>query len=160
MLFYYLIALLAGVAAATQAAVNSQLAAGLGGQPVLAALVSFAVGTVFLALAGLGLADVPRAWAALPRQPLWLWLGGVLGAGFVLTMVVLAPRVGIVNLLFCIIVGQLLAATVIDHWGLLRMPARPMNWSRLLGLSVMALGLGLFFFGERLARALAQWGKA
>lgn len=152
-MIYYLIALVAGMAAATQAAINSQLASGLGGQPVVAALVSFAVGALLLAVAAAALSDVPRAWAALPQQPLWLWLGGALGAGFVLTTVGLAPRIGIVNLLFFMIAGQLLAAVVIDHWGLLGMATRPISWPRLLGLGVMALGLVVFFFGERLGQA-------
>jgi uncharacterized membrane protein YdcZ (DUF606 family) len=42
------LAFVAGTAIAAQAAVNSQLAAGLGGQPITAAFVSFMVGTVVL----------------------------------------------------------------------------------------------------------------
>ena len=47
---YLFAALAAGMGIAVQAAVNSRLAAGLGGQPLMGALISFAVGTLALAL--------------------------------------------------------------------------------------------------------------
>ena len=49
MFFVYLIvALAAGVALATQSAINTQLAKAMSGEAVIATFISFAVGTIFL----------------------------------------------------------------------------------------------------------------
>ena len=45
---YLLIAFFAGLGLATQAAINSQLAKSMGDEAIIAALISFAVGTLFL----------------------------------------------------------------------------------------------------------------
>ncbi len=150
MLVFVLMALAAGAALASQAAINSQLAKGLLMQPLVAAMISFAVGTVVLLALCFLKADLAGAWQQMPQQPAWKYLGGVLGAGFVFTTVFLAPKIGITNMLFFIIVGQLLTAAVIDHFGLIGMAARPVQVWQLLGLLVMAAGLVLFFFGRRL----------
>ncbi|MFU2060009.1 DMT family transporter, partial [Avibacterium volantium] len=54
------------------------------------------------------------------------------------------------NMLFFIIVGQLIAAAIIDHFGLIGMTARPIQIWQLIGFVFMGLGLVLFFFGKRL----------
>ncbi|MDO4641217.1 MAG: DMT family transporter [Neisseria sp.] len=150
MLAFVLMALAAGAALASQAAINSQLAKGLLVQPLVAATVSFAVGTVVLLILCLWKADLAGAWQQMPHQSWWKYLGGALGAGFVFTTVLLAPKLGITNMLFFVIIGQLLTAAVIDHFGLIHMPVRPLQIWHLAGLLVMAAGLGLFFFGRRL----------
>lgn len=144
-----LMALVAGVALAVQAAINSRLAHGLHGQPLMAATISFAVGIVLLLLLCWWKAD----WTAvqqLPKQAWWRYSGGILGAGFVFTTILLAPRLGISNMLFLIIVGQLTAAAVIDHFGLIGMTVRPFSLWQGLGLLTVLAGLVLFFFGKRL----------
>ena len=45
---YIIIALTAGIALAIQSAINTQLAKAMSGEPILAALISFAVGTLLL----------------------------------------------------------------------------------------------------------------
>lgn len=50
---YLLMALAAGAGLSVQAAVNSRLSAGVGGQPLVAALISFAIGTVCLLVVAL-----------------------------------------------------------------------------------------------------------
>uniref|UniRef100_UPI00300E6FFC DMT family transporter n=1 Tax=Avibacterium paragallinarum TaxID=728 RepID=UPI00300E6FFC len=54
------------------------------------------------------------------------------------------------NMLFFIIVGQLIAAAIIDHFGLIGMTTRPIQIWQLIGFVFMGLGLVLFFFGKRL----------
>ncbi|TDQ56530.1 transporter family-2 protein [Mesocricetibacter intestinalis] len=147
---FIVIALCAGFALATQAAINSQLAASLAGQPAVAALVSFATGTLALLLICLYKADLLQAWQHLPKQPWWKLIGGPLGALVVFTTIFLAPKLGITNMLFFIIIGQLVAAAIIDHFGLLGMLQRPFQIWQLLGLLVIGLGLALFFFGKKL----------
>ena len=146
---FIIIALCAGFALATQAAINSQLASAMAGQPVVAALISFATGTLALFLICIWKADLFEAWQQLPKQPWWKLIGGPLGALVVFTTIFLAPQIGITNMLFFIIVGQLIAATVIDHFGLLGMPARPMQIWQVIGFAIISLGLAIFFFGKK-----------
>ncbi|KPN73735.1 DMT family transporter [Neisseria sp. 74A18] len=149
MVIFICMALAAGAALAVQAAINSQLAKGLLVQPLVAATVSFAVGTILLLALCVWKADLSGAWQQMPQQPWWKYLGGLLGAGFVFTTIFLAPKLGITNMLFFVIVGQLLTAAVIDHFGLIGMAARPFHIWHVLGLLMVGLGLAVFFFGRR-----------
>ncbi|MDO4637146.1 MAG: DMT family transporter [Lautropia sp.] len=144
-----LVALLAGVGLATQAAVNARLSAGIGNQPLLAALISFTLGTLILLAIALFQADWKILGSNLGQQPWWHWTGGPFGAFFVTGMVLLAPRIGIANTMFLVLLGQLCTALAIDTFGLLHMPARPVHWYKLVGLAIMIGGLSLFMFGER-----------
>lgn len=148
--FYLFLAFAAGSSMAIQAAVNSRLSVGIGTQPLLTALISFSVGGVLLAVIALIKSD----WQTLAQQasglPWWYWTGGLLGCVFVSAGILLAPRIGITQLAFLMIMGQLSTALVIDGLGLLQMPVRPIMWWKYLGLSVMLGGLVLFTFGEKL----------
>ena len=152
---YLFAALAAGIGIAVQAAVNSRLAAGLGSQPLMGALISFAVGTLALALIACWQADWPQALAQAGRQPWWHWTGGLLGACFVFMTVFLAPRIGLTQMAFIMIVGQLLMGLLIDSHGLLHMPARPVTVWKYAGLALMLAGLAVFSFGPKLAE---RWG--
>lgn len=150
LLSFVLIALCAGVALATQAAINSQLAGALTGQPAVAALISFATGTLVLLLICTWKTDLLGALQQVPKQPLWKLIGGPLGALVVFTTIFLAPKMGVTNMLFFIIVGQLVAAAIIDHFGLIGMPARPVQLWQIIGFIIIACGLTLFFFGKKI----------
>ena len=147
---FVIIALCAGFALATQAAINSQLSHAMVGQPVVAALISFSTGTIVLLLICWWKADLFEAWQQLPKQPWWKLTGGPLGALVVFTTIFLAPQIGITNMLFFIIVGQLIAAAVIDHFGLIGMPQRPIQIWQVIGFAIIAVGLTIFFFGKKL----------
>lgn len=155
-LILFVMAFAAGAAISVQAAVNSQLAAALGANSVAAAMVSFALGTVLLALAAFGRGGLAEAVAALPAQPLWTFSGGLLGAAFVFSTVFLAPRIGLVNMLVLIIAGQLLTSMVIDQFGLINMALHKVSPIRIVGALVMLTGVGLILFGERMVAAVSR----
>lgn len=148
-LIYALMALLGGAGLSIQAAVNSRLSFGVGGQPVVAALISFTVGTVCLAVLAFMQADWQVVGQNIMQQPWWRWLGGIIGAGFVFTSIFLAPRLGIANTMFLFILGQLITGMLIDAFGLIQMPTRPIFWWKFAGMVIMLLGLALFMFGDR-----------
>ncbi|PVX42815.1 transporter family-2 protein [Pasteurella langaaensis DSM 22999] len=147
---FIIIALCAGFALSIQAAINSQLASALIGQPAVAALVSFVMGSIVLLVICWWKADLAIAWQHIPKQPWWKLIGGPLGALVVFTTIFLAPKIGVTNMLFFIIIGQLIAATIIDHFGLIGMNVRPIQVWQVIGLIVIACGLTLFFFGKKL----------
>ena len=147
---YLIIALAAGVALATQSAINTQLAKAMSGEAVIATFISFAVGTIVLFFIAWVKTDLWGNLSAIPSQPWWKLIGGVLGAIVVFTTVLLAPKLGITAMLFFIIVGQLITAATIDHFGLIGMPIREVNITKFIGLIMVAFGLVFYFFGDKL----------
>lgn len=151
-MFYLFMAFLIGVGVAAQSAINAGLAAGMGGQPLVAAFISFAVGTVCLGVLAVWQSDLGVIGQNAASQPWWRWLGGLIGAVFVFSTAFLAPRIGLLNLAFLLIVGQLAAGMLIDAFGLIGMPVRALGLHRFIGLAVMVAGLVVFIFGDRLGR--------
>lgn len=147
---YLIIALAAGVALATQSAINTQLAKAMSGEAVIATFISFAVGTLVLFFIAWVKTDLWGNLSTVPSQPWWKLIGGILGAVVVFTTVLLAPKLGITAMLFFIIVGQLITAATIDHFGLIGMPIREVNITKLIGLIIVAFGLVFYFFGDKL----------
>ena len=147
---YLIIALAAGVALATQSAINTQLAKAMSGEAVIATFISFAVGTIVLFFIAWVKTDLWGNLSTVPSQPWWKLIGGILGAVVVFTTVLLAPKLGITAMLFFIIVGQLITATTIDHFGLIGMPIREVNIAKFIGLIIVAFGLVFYFFGDKL----------
>ncbi|KAA9001267.1 DMT family transporter [Affinibrenneria salicis] len=146
---YLLMALAGGAGLSVQAAVNSRLSAGVGGQPLIAALISFLIGGLCLLAVALIQADWQSVGSNIAQQSWWRWLGGIIGAVFVFTSIFLAPKLGVSNTMFLFIIGQLAAGMAIDNFGWLQMPLRPVHWWKLAGMGVMLIGLALFMFGDR-----------
>lgn len=146
---YILMAVISGAGMSVQTAVNSRLSAGIGDQPLMAALISFAVGTLCLGSIAVFQGDWPSVASAIGHQPWWRWVGGILGACVVFAAVTLAPKLGLTNSMFLFIIAQLIAGMVIDSLGLIQMPVRPLYWWKYAGMGVMILGLILFMFGDR-----------
>lgn len=140
------LALMAGIAFATQSGINAALARSLGSS-LLAAMISFSVG--FIALAGLAFAtgQLPVAAGATRGIPLWLWIsGGLLGAVIVYGSVFLVPRIGVAALAALIIAAQLVAASIIDHFGLFGVAVHEMSMTRAIGLALLLSGAVLVRF--------------
>jgi transporter family-2 protein len=129
--------LLAGVALAVQAPTNAMLARSAG-SVVLAALVSFVVGTLLLLAAWAALDRTPPA--AIGQAPAWAWVGGLYGAGFVAAMAFSAPRLGLATALTIAIASQLATALLLDHWGALGLREQPVSAGRLLGAALVLAG--------------------
>lgn len=90
---YYLLAIAAGLGITLQTTLNGQLAKGVGGDSVAAALFSFTAGAACLGIFSLMRGAIAASLVAIPAQPWWSLLGGLLGAGALLSYVVLAPKI-------------------------------------------------------------------
>lgn len=151
---YYVIAFAAGLGITLQTTLNSQLAKGLGGDPVTAALFSFTAGAFSLGIYSLLRGGLFTSLAAIPSQPVWSLAGGLIGACALFSYVVLAPKIGFSALLGLAIVGQLLSSQMIDHFGLLGTVRRPVSLLKLGGMIIMLAGLGLMLYGDRFSERL------
>src|SRR5690242_5846259 len=132
-------AVLAGVVLAVQAGVNVQLRNALR-DPITSSLVSFLVGTAGLAL----YACVARAqWpsgSSLGQVPAWQWAGGLLGAVYVVSTILVGPPLGAATLLSLVVAGQMIAAMVLDHFGWLGFAQHSVNLWRVLGAGLLIAG--------------------
>ncbi|MEV4836531.1 DMT family transporter [Nonomuraea sp. NPDC049486] len=135
--------LVAGAALPVQGAVNARLRAGLD-EPLTVAAVSFTVATLTIAALLLVLTATRRTprprLAGLRAMPWWGWLGGACAAAYVTGTFLLLPAIGAAVTIALTVTGQQLTSAVIDHYGLFRMPRRPMDASRLLGLALLLGG--------------------
>ncbi len=137
---FLLMGLLAGAVAPVQAGVNAELRQ-FSGHAVWTALASFSIGTLTL-LSYFLVARLPWPEAAsLGRAPWWAWLGGLLGAYYVLSAVIVAPRIGAAVFVALIIAGQLIVALVLDHFGLVGYRPHPVNLARVLGTFFLLTGV-------------------
>ena len=137
---YILLAFLTGIAISVQAGVNANLRQSLT-NPVLAAAVSFGTGFVsLLILLLVSGASLPTV-EAVRQISWWKWTGGIIGAVYVTTVIVSVPKIGTANLVSLSVAGQLLAAVVLDHYGLLGFALHPANGWRILGMVVIVGGV-------------------
>jgi len=142
---YIVLALAAGFCLPTQAGINAQLNLFIR-SPVIAAAVSFAVGTLGL-IAYASILRIPLpAVSTLAGYPWWIWTGGFLGAFFVAATVVLVPKLGATSMLALIIAGQMFASMLLDHFGLIGYQVQPINVWKLLGVSFVVAGVMLIRF--------------
>jgi transporter family-2 protein len=134
-----LLALIAGICIPTQAGINSQLSVWTR-SPVMAATISFAVGTLVL-ITYIILLRLPfPEFATASGRPWWIWTGGALGAFFVATSIYLAPRLGATTMLAWFLVGQFSAALLLDHYGWLGFAQQQVSMTRIIGIVLIAAG--------------------
>lgn len=140
--FFILLALIAGAMMPTQAATNNRMAVAID-SPILAAFISFFVGTValliYMLIAGVPLGNL----ASVKDAPAIAWAGGFLGAFFVAAAVTLVPRIGVAMTFSLIVAGQMLITLVIDHFGLLGVPVKEVSLARLGGILLIMAGVVL-----------------
>jgi transporter family-2 protein len=140
------LALAAGVVGPTQSAINARLRAGLDA-PMLAALVSFTVGLIPLLILVLSFRPHRPNIAKIRQEPWWIWVGGILGAFYVASTVVIVPEIGTAALIGFVVAGQNLASMTMDHFGLIRLPRRAATPPRIVGVLILLAGVLLIQFG-------------
>ena len=135
----HLMAAMVGAGLTVQVGMNATVRFAIG-SPVLAAIVNFVVGLTALILVAVlsGSRWAPGSTVAVPA---WAWFGGLLGALYVASTTVLGPRLGAAALLAFTLSGQMLAALVVDHYGIIGFPQSPLTPSRLLGAALLVAGV-------------------
>ena len=134
-----LLVFIAGGLVALQAPTNAMLAKA-GGSAVLAALISFVVGTMALLLVWLFSSNRPgtEPFATLPW---YAWIGGLYGAVFVAVAAFAAPKIGVASLITIGIAGQIAMALWLDHVGAMGLAREPINLVRLGGALLVIAGV-------------------
>ena len=134
------VAIIAGSCVAVQQALNATLRADLG-SALWAALISYLGGAIILLAA---LLSVREPWPTLPimaKSSIWSWTGGFFGAVYILTSIMLLPRLGAMTVIALLIAGQLLASVAFDHFGLFGLTQRPIDIYRASGSVLLMVGV-------------------
>jgi transporter family-2 protein len=137
---YALIMLLAGIGIPLLAALNAALGQYIG-SPATAATCLFLVALISAGL--VMIATGSEGVARLTSAPKHLFIAGALIAFYVLSITYIAPHFGIGNAVFFVLLGQLISAAAIDHFGLFGAQISPVNLTRAAGIAVMASGVWL-----------------
>lgn len=138
MTHHHLIMFAAGVGIPLLAAMNAALGRDIGSPAVAGAVLFIVALSVALTVAVL---TAPEAFSKLRTAPKPLFLAGVLIAFYLLSVTWIAPVIGLGNAVFLVLIGQLIAAAIIDHFGLFGAQVAPITLQRGIGLAVMAFGV-------------------
>jgi len=137
---YAFIMVLAGIGIPVLAAMNAALGRSVG-SPAAAATVLFVV--AFLSCVVVSIVTGPHALERFTEAPKHLFLAGMLIAFYVLSITFIAPHFGVGNAVFFVLLGQLISAAAIDHFGLFGAQVSPLGLTRAGGIALMATGVWL-----------------
>ena len=135
---YAVTMLIAGLGIPILAALNAALGRFIA-SPIVAATILFSV--AFSSCLILALITGPSAIKTAMSAPKHLFLAGFLVAFYVLSITFIAPKFGVGNAVFFVLLGQLISAAAIDHFGLFGAAVTSLNMMRGLGIAVMAFGV-------------------
>jgi transporter family-2 protein len=139
---YILAAIGLGGLIALQPALNADVARRIGtpvGATFLSILVSFSLSAIYMLAMRQTL-----PLAALPTLPWYLWFGGVIGFIFVIGALWVAPVLGGALLFAAIVLGQMIAAVVADHFGVGGYPVQGLDPWRIGGIVLVLAGVLMF----------------
>ncbi|MBK7456382.1 MAG: DMT family transporter [Anaerolineales bacterium] len=133
------IGLLGGMAVGVQAPLSSMITQRLG---VMESVFIVHIGGALAALVPLIYFGGGKLgnWRSVPWYAL---AAGVFGLVVIFSMSYMIPRIGVATALIILLAGQLVIGTILDHFGLLGASVRPIDGSRVIGLSVVLLGVWL-----------------
>ena len=124
-----------------QAILNTRLGKLTGG-PLMGSLLSFSVGLVCLLILNLGI-NSSSVWQLKPASatPLYIWLGGFLGAIFVAYITWVNQQQGVALTFALVVSGQIFSSLVIDHYGLLGSAVRTITLEKMIGATLIIIGI-------------------
>jgi len=139
-LLFILLAVVAGAVLPLQAGLNVQLGKSVH-QPIFAAFASFLIGTIglliYLFVLKFDFSTISETKTVSPV----VWTAGILGAFYVAAVIILAPRLGVTLTFVLVVAGQMAVSVIVDHYGLLGLPVKHINWKRILGIVLLIAGV-------------------
>jgi bacterial/archaeal transporter family-2 protein len=138
---YLLLAFVIGCMIPLQAAINARLRDHLDHSTLLASLVSFAVGTLALAVMAVLTSQRWQSLGGVADAKSWQLTGGLLGAVFVFGTTLLAPKIGLAKMVALVLAGQVVMSIVADHYGWIGLAVREITPVRIAGAALVVLGV-------------------
>lgn len=139
-ILWILLAIFAGVMIPVQTSFNTALGKSLG-SPFLSSLAVFVVAAIAVIITIAATKTGLPSLAAIQSAPWWAWLGGLLGGAYIVILIFLTPKLGVGTVTGLVVAGQIIAAVVIDHFGLLNFPVHELSIYRIVGVLMMIGGV-------------------
>ncbi|MBP5841220.1 DMT family transporter [Lactiplantibacillus plantarum] len=133
-----------GIGLPIQTAVNIKLKTAAK-SPFISSFLSFTIGGIALLL----ITNITRPKinsVIITQQPWWLWIGGLLGALFLTSNILLLPKIGSFQTVLMPIIGQIIMSIVIDNWGLFDSRRIPFNFFGIVGVTIVLIGAGVTIY--------------
>jgi len=130
----------AGIGIPIMAAINGNLGARLA-SPVVATVILLFIGFLVSASYMVFSQGIPRIPTTMP--PLWTFTGGFFVVFYVLSVTAIAPIIGLGNAIFLVLLGQIVATSTIDHFGLLGAIQSQITLQKIIGIVFMIIGIVL-----------------
>jgi bacterial/archaeal transporter family-2 protein len=141
------LSIVAGSLLAVQAGANTQLSKAIG-SPFAATLLQLTVGALALTLVA-WLTGMLGVVADLRNVPWWHVIGGMASAFYVISTILLFPRLGAVVSVGLFIAGQVLASLALDGFGLLGVPRQPIDAAMVVGTLAVLAGAAAIVLGQK-----------
>ncbi len=141
-IFYWLLAILAGLLIPIQSGLNFKLGEAVK-NPIYGAFLSFVVGALGLLVYAIATQTKFDLIKGAGQLPWYYWTGGLMGAFFVSTLIIVPPKLGMALTLGITVAAQLAFGLVMDHYGWLGMSAQPISWVKVVGVLLIIGGIAL-----------------
>ena len=138
--------LLAGAGIPLIGVLNSGVARGVG-NPYTATGIMFAIAMAVALGFSLPIYGLPTT-AQLGSAPPISYAAGLLIGFYALSATIIIPRFGAASFVAFILIAQLLTSAVVDEFGLFSMAKRPIDMTRLIGLTVIVAGIAIMEIGN------------
>ena len=139
-----LLPLISGIFVSLQAALNGNLGKKVG--TIESTYLSFFTGSIFLSIVVIVLGD--GNIFKITEAPPWQWICAIFGLIFVFVLAFSSPKIGVTATTTTIVIGQLAASMMIDHFGWFASDVTPFSMKRLAGIILM-IGALYFIFKEQ-----------
>ena len=141
-ILFIILAISAGAMIPFQSAMNTALGKNLQ-SPYFSALSVFLIAFLGLVMYIIITKQPIPTYIQFTTAPKWSYLGGILGGIYILLIVLLAPKLGIGNVTVLVLLGQILAAMIIDQFGLFGAQIHTINYQRFVGVIFLCAGVYL-----------------
>lgn len=133
-------AFFAGVAMAGQGAMNSAVSKAIGlSESTFVVHLTATMAMIIILVFNIGKGD----WAKYTKVPFYYYAGGLIGVAITYGVVVSIAKLGAAIATTSIIVGQVLTACLLDHFGIFGLKNTPLTWQKFIGVGFLALGAKL-----------------
>jgi bacterial/archaeal transporter family-2 protein len=136
------LAMVTGVLNTIQTGNNTTLNKALG-QPYWSLVTVFAVALCTSLVIALASGQRPPQGSALAQVPWWGFIGGIFGAVYILSMLLMAEKLGAAVFMGLTVTAATITSLVMDHFGLLGFQVHEAGLGRIAGGLLMMAGLGL-----------------
>ncbi len=136
-ILFIAVAFFAGVSMAVQGSMNSAISKAIGlSEATFYVHSSAAITMVLILILGFGKGNFANYRAV----PWYYYMGGIIGVIITFGVVISIPELGAAVATTSIIVGQVLSACLVDHFGLFGLDKSPFTWVKLVGLLLLSAG--------------------